>query len=101
MINRWLEGVETAKNERTLHGREEDKSVSKNKLIYIHAVYKITDCKAGKNDACFETNINSKYWHPLIFYTLKESSMFLFHISTFISNLYNVIFTECNLSIED
>lgn len=29
-INRWLEGVETAKNEGTLYGREEDKSVSSN-----------------------------------------------------------------------
>lgn len=29
-INRWLEGVETAKNEGTLFWREEDKSVSSN-----------------------------------------------------------------------
>ena len=29
-INRWLEGVETAMNEGTLYGREEDKTVSNN-----------------------------------------------------------------------
>ena len=29
-INRWLEGVETAINEGTLYGREEDKTVSNN-----------------------------------------------------------------------
>lgn len=45
-INRWLKGVETAKNEGTLYGREEDKSVSSNicrnvlNAYYQHTVQK-------------------------------------------------------------
>lgn len=35
-INRWLEGVETAINEGTLYGREEDKSVSNNICTNVH-----------------------------------------------------------------
>lgn len=57
-INRWLEGVETAINEGTLYGREEDKSVSDNICTNVKCLLLTYSTKELFNAEFSETSTN-------------------------------------------